>query len=66
MADSTYVRFFSERTNDDVPVVGGKNASLGEMFTDLASRAMMVPDGFAATADAYRGYLQANDHPEKI
>ena len=66
MADSAYIRFFSELNNDDVPLVGGKNASLGEMFSDLADRGVPVPDGFATTADAYREYLDANDLPEKI
>ncbi|MFW5867646.1 MAG: phosphoenolpyruvate synthase [Armatimonadota bacterium] len=66
MADSAYIRFFSELTNDDVAIVGGKNASLGEMFSDLAQKGVPIPDGFATTADAYREYLEANDLPEKI
>ncbi|MFP4250544.1 MAG: phosphoenolpyruvate synthase [Armatimonadota bacterium] len=66
MADSAYIRFFSELTNDDVPLVGGKNASLGEMFSDLAEKGVPVPDGFATTSDAYREYLEANDLPAKI
>ena len=39
---------------DDVPLVGGKNASLGEMYRELTSRGVKVPNGFAITADAYR------------
>ncbi|MGI5819735.1 MAG: phosphoenolpyruvate synthase [Armatimonadota bacterium] len=66
MADSTYVRFLSELTNDDVPLVGGKNASLGEMFSELSEQGVNIPDGFATTSDAYREYLEANDLPERI
>jgi pyruvate,water dikinase len=39
---------------DDVPSVGGKNASLGEMLRELAALGVQVPDGYAITADAYR------------
>jgi len=66
MADSQHVRFFADLTNEDVPTVGGKNASLGEMFSTLSDRGVRVPDGFATTADAYREYLGANDLPERI
>ncbi|MGC9318238.1 MAG: phosphoenolpyruvate synthase [Armatimonadota bacterium] len=66
MASSDYVRFLSELDNDDVPVVGGKNASLGEMFTDLEAEGVQVPDGFATTAEAYREYLEANGLPDRI
>ncbi len=44
----------------DVPRVGGKNASLGEMSRALAAEGVSVPDGFATTADAYRAYIAAN------
>jgi len=43
----------------DVPLVGGKNASLGEMYTTLASAGVLVPNGFAIIADAYRRMLTA-------
>ncbi|MGZ5792196.1 MAG: PEP/pyruvate-binding domain-containing protein, partial [Croceibacterium sp.] len=43
----------------DVAKVGGKNASLGEMLTALASQGVRVPDGFAVTADAYRVTIEA-------
>ncbi len=66
MANSEYVRFFDELNNEDVPVVGGKNASLGEMFSDLADEGVAVPDGFATTARAYREYIEANDLAERI
>ncbi len=57
MDPSAFVRGFSELGMDDVPSVGGKNASLGEMVRALASRGVAVPDGFALTADAYRFFL---------
>ncbi|HWX50743.1 MAG TPA: phosphoenolpyruvate synthase [Roseomonas sp.] len=44
----------------DVPQVGGKNASLGEMARHLAGEGISVPDGFATTAAAYREYIAAN------
>ena len=43
----------------DVAVVGGKNASLGEMISGLASSGVQVPGGFATTADAYREFVAA-------
>jgi pyruvate,water dikinase len=49
-----YVRYFRELGMADVPLVGGKNASLGEMFARLAPLGIRVPDGFAITAEAYR------------
>ena len=54
MATFGYVRWFKELGLDDVPLVGGKNASLGEMYRELTSRGVKVPNGFAITADAYR------------
>ncbi len=48
-----YIRFFDALTIDDVPTVGGKNASLGEMYRELMPRGVPVPNGFATTADAY-------------
>ena len=44
----------------DVPIVGGKNASLGEMIRQLASKGVRIPNGFATTAHAYRRFLTAN------
>jgi pyruvate,water dikinase len=52
------VRWFDQISIDDVPSVGGKNASLGEMYRQLARRGVKVPNGFAITADAYRFLLQ--------
>jgi len=52
-----YVRPFRTLTLDDIPLVGGKNASFGEMISALAPLGVSVPDGFALTADAYRALL---------
>ena len=57
MAASDYVVRFEDLRIGDVPRVGGKNASLGEMIGNLASRGIRVPDGFATTAAAYRRFL---------
>ena len=57
MSTSGYVRFFEDFGIDDVPLVGGKNASLGEMFQKLSGQGVRVPHGFAITAAAYRYML---------
>ncbi len=60
------IRWFSELGMDDVPEVGGKNASLGEMISNLTSLGIQVPDGFATTADAYREFLSFQGLDTKI
>jgi pyruvate, water dikinase len=58
MASATpYLRFFREIGLADLPLVGGKNASLGEMYRNLTAQGVNVPNGFAITADAYRYVL---------
>ena len=57
MGTSDYVRFFEEVGIDDVPLVGGKNASLGEMYQKLTGQGVRIPNGFATTAEAYRHML---------
>jgi pyruvate,water dikinase len=57
--DAKYVRWFRELGVEDVPVVGGKNASLGELYRRLTPLGVKVPNGFAVTADAYRETLSA-------
>lgn len=52
-----FIRLFDEITADDVALVGGKTASLGEMYRALRSRGVLVPNGFAITAEAYRYVL---------
>ena len=61
-----FIKWFSEITIDDVPRVGGKTASLGEMFRELASRGVKVPDGFAITADAFRHFIREAGIGERI
>ena len=58
MPTSKFVRFFDEVGIDDVPLVGGKNASLGEMYQKLSDQGVRVPNGFATTAEAYRYMLE--------
>ncbi|MDX2003906.1 MAG: phosphoenolpyruvate synthase [Meiothermus sp.] len=55
-----WVRWFKEVGIDEVPLVGGKNASLGEMVRELGKLGVRVPDGFAVTAEAYHHFLHAN------
>jgi pyruvate,water dikinase len=55
----TFIRWFNQITLADVPLVGGKNASLGEMYTNLSGAGVRVPNGFAVTADAYRHFMHA-------
>ncbi len=57
MDNAHYIRWFSELGIDDVPLVGGKNASLGEMYRELTPAGVKVPNGFAVTAEAYRDLL---------
>lgn len=58
---SEFIKKFEEISIKDVPVVGGKNASLGEMFSKLSSKGIPVPDGFATTAKAYERFLSYNN-----
>jgi pyruvate,water dikinase len=57
MDTSKYVIWFDELRMTDVGKVGGKNASLGEMISQLSNTGVRVPGGFATTADAYRNFL---------
>jgi pyruvate,water dikinase len=52
------ILWFEEIGIDDIPRVGGKNASLGEMVRELAAKGVKVPNGFAITAEAYRSFLR--------
>ena len=54
-----YVRWFKDIRIDDVPSVGGKNASLGEMYRELTSQGVKIPNGFATTAEAYWHVLKS-------
>jgi pyruvate,water dikinase len=61
-----YIRFFNELLINDVPSVGGKNASLGEMYQNLAPKGINIPNGFATTSEAYWLLLEENGIKEKI
>lgn len=61
-----YVLWFDQLGIEDVPLVGGKNASLGEMYRELVPRGVRIPNGFAVTAQAYRHLIETNKLKEKI
>lgn len=63
---TTYTIPLDKLGMNDVPIVGGKNASLGEMLQNLGSLGVKVPGGFATTADAYREFLSADGLDERI
>ncbi|MBP8814671.1 MAG: phosphoenolpyruvate synthase [Laribacter sp.] len=62
----TYVVWFDKLRMTDVESVGGKNASLGEMISQLAESGVRVPGGFATTAQAYRDFLAHNGLSDRI
>ncbi len=61
-----YIKFFNEIGIEDVPEVGGKNASLGEMYQNLTAQGVRVPNGFAVTALAYDDILIQNGAWEQL
>jgi pyruvate,water dikinase len=61
-----YIKFFNSLTISDVPSVGGKNASLGEMYQNLSPKGVSIPNGFATTSEAYWLLLEENHIKEKI
>jgi pyruvate, water dikinase len=61
-----YIRWFDEISIADVPTVGGKNASLGEMYRTLGQKGIRIPPGFAVTADAFSVLVQQNDIGRRI
>ena len=64
--DASHVRWFSEIGMGDLEEVGGKNASLGEMVSNLADLGVAVPDGFATTAQAYHHFIGDTGLAERI
>ncbi len=60
------VRWFEDLGMNDVPQVGGKNASLGEMYRHLTAAGVRVPNGFATSADAFREFLAQDDLAARI
>lgn len=61
-----YISWFKDLTIKDIPSVGGKNASLGEMYAKLTSKGMKVPNGFALTADVYWDFIKENKLDKRI
>ena len=61
-----WTRRFAEIGIEDVPLVGGKNASLGEMLRELSQVGVPIPDGFAVTAEAFQYFLRANGIEKQI
>jgi pyruvate, water dikinase len=66
LADSQYVVWFDELRMTDVSRVGGKNASLGEMISQLTTAGVRVPRGYATTAEAYRNFLAQGGLAQRI
>ncbi|MGM0542120.1 MAG: phosphoenolpyruvate synthase [Pseudomonadota bacterium] len=65
-SNSSYIRFFSEIGMDDIQLVGGKNASLGEMYQSLVPQGVPVPNGFAITSESYHEILKQNNLLEQL
>ena len=63
---SQYIKRFNELGIADVDQVGGKNASLGEMYQNLTDEGIRIPNGFAITVDAYKDILDTNDAWQKL
>jgi pyruvate,water dikinase len=61
-----YIVWYKDLGIEDIPIVGGKNAALGEMLSGLTPMGINVPDGFAVTAKAYRYFLEATGLNSKI
>ncbi len=66
MFKKKFVYFFNELGIKDVPRVGGKNASLGEMYGNLIKKGLRVPNGFATTAEAYNYFLESTGLKKQI
>ena len=61
MKNKKYILWFRETGIDDIEDVGGKNASLGEMYRNLKSKGINIPNGFAVTSYAYRYFISQNN-----
>jgi pyruvate,water dikinase len=61
-----FILWFDQLGIEDVPLVGGKNASLGEMYRNLTPKGVKIPNGFAVTAQAYRYLLDKTGAKDKI
>ena len=61
-----FIKFFKDITLKDIPEVGGKNASLGEMYRHLAPKGINLPNGFATTSDGYHYFLKKTNIRDEI
>ncbi|HSE05989.1 MAG TPA: PEP/pyruvate-binding domain-containing protein, partial [Methylomirabilota bacterium] len=66
VSGTPFIRWFREIRLADVPRVGGKTASLGELYGELGAAGVRVPNGFAITADAYRALLEGNGLRDRL
>lgn len=66
MANYKFIKFFADLNIKDVSKVGGKNASLGEMYGALSRQGLRIPNGFATTAEAYNYFLDSAGLKAKI
>ena len=64
--DPKYIHWFNEVGIEDVPIVGGKNASLGEIYRELTPKGVKIPNGFAISADAYWHLLNSSGIKNKL
>jgi pyruvate,water dikinase len=66
MVRARFIRWFHEIGIADIPLVGGKNASLGEMYRELTPKGIKIPNGFAITAEGYWSVVRAGGLTEAI
>ncbi|HRF79083.1 MAG TPA: PEP/pyruvate-binding domain-containing protein, partial [Flavobacteriales bacterium] len=66
MASAPYLKWLHEVELKDIPTVGGKNASLGEMIQNLAKLGVKVPGGFVVTVASYEAFIEHNELDQKI
>ena len=66
MSKQKFIKFFDELRIKDVPTVGGKNASLGEMYQTLSRQGVKVPFGFATTSESYNYFMEKSGLKNKI
>ena len=64
--NTAFILWFDQLRIEDVPLVGGKNASLGEMYKNLTPKGVNVPNGFAITAFSYRYLLERMNLKDEI
>ena len=64
--ENALILWFDQTGIEDVPLVGGKNASLGEMYRELGEKGVKVPNGFSITAKAYDLFLEKTGIKQKI